>query len=421
MILNLSNIKVRETILSAFTLIFVILLLIRLPANAQQEVADYQNKKLQLEKEIEYTNALIEHNSETTQITLADLSLLQHSIDARMSLIQLYQDEQQVLYDTIFTHLICIHNLSEKINRLRDEYSRMIKAAYRQRNPYFQLFNIASAGSFHQAINRLNMLRTYTSRRKAHINSIVSTEKKYDAAVVSLEKKIEANELLIADLQLQTSQLNENKIAKQKSISELEKMRKQLLAQNRHLQHHHHQLKLKIDQLLLDEMELDIDGSLHLKTDVSEEQLSALFEVSMGKLPWPSQEGVLALEFGEYQHPDLKWVKIKNNGVNVMTRKGAKARAVFDGVVTRVVEVPNFYQVVILRHGEYLTVYSNLIDVEVQSGQHVKAKCDLGTIVTNSETDRTELHFEIWRGKDLLDPMLWLLKQQDAVQFYQYK
>jgi len=112
--------------------------------------------------------------------------------------------------------------------------------------------------------------------------------------------------------------------------------------------------------------------------------------------------------FGEQRHPDLSEIKIRNNGINLLTHRGALARAVFSGEVTRVLSVPNFNHVVILRHGDFLSVYSNLGEVYVEPGMIVDTKQDIGIVFTDVENKKTELHFEIWNGKELMDPTYWL-------------
>ena len=114
--------------------------------------------------------------------------------------------------------------------------------------------------------------------------------------------------------------------------------------------------------------------------------------------------------FGEHPHPVLKNVKTRNNGIDLMTEAGAEARAIFAGVVTRVMNVPNNNNVIIIRHGEFLTVYSNLDQVYVRIGEKVTIKQKIGTIFTNKDDNKTELHFEVWQSKTLLDPEEWLAK-----------
>ena len=137
-------------------------------------------------------------------------------------------------------------------------------------------------------------------------------------------------------------------------------------------------------------------------------KLSENFENNKGKLPWPSEKGVISGTFGEHPHPVLKKVKINNNGIDILTSEGSNAKAIFDGVVTRIMNVPNYNNVVIIRHGEYLTVYSNLNEVFVKKGEKVKTWQDIGYIFTDKEDSKTELHFEIWKAKTLQNPLHWL-------------
>jgi septal ring factor EnvC (AmiA/AmiB activator) len=138
--------------------------------------------------------------------------------------------------------------------------------------------------------------------------------------------------------------------------------------------------------------------------------LSGDFSNNMGKLPWPVDWGVVSSTFGEHPHPVLTKVKVKNNGIDILTKQGAQARSVFNGTVTRVLSVPNNNNVVIIRHGEYLTVYSNLDQVVVKQGEQVKTGQVIGTVFTNPDEARTEIHFEVWQSKTLLDPGEWLRK-----------
>jgi murein DD-endopeptidase MepM/ murein hydrolase activator NlpD len=139
-----------------------------------------------------------------------------------------------------------------------------------------------------------------------------------------------------------------------------------------------------------------------------EQVLSSSFASNKGKLPWPSEHGVITGRFGEHPHPVLKYVKVKNNGIDISTEKGALVRTVFNGKVSRVMSFPNLNKVVIIRHGEYLTVYSNLEEVNVKDGQTVTTKQLIGKIHTNPEDSKTDLHFEIWLGKSTQDPQEWL-------------
>ena len=108
----------------------------------------------------------------------------------------------------------------------------------------------------------------------------------------------------------------------------------------------------------------------------------------------------------------LKNVITKNNGIDILTDKDAKARAIFDGEVTRVMSIPNYNYVIMIRHGEFLSVYSNLSEVIVQKGDRVTTRQEIGNIHTDTKDNKTELHFELWQGKTLLNPLLWLAEEE---------
>ena len=119
----------------------------------------------------------------------------------------------------------------------------------------------------------------------------------------------------------------------------------------------------------------------------------------------PNLDGFISTCSGENS---LLWVK--NNGIDLLTNVGENARAVFDGKVISVRTISNSNVAVIVRHGEYFTVYSNLVEAFVKTGDEVRTKQPLGVVYTNPTESKTESHFEIWKGKVLLNPQYWVVK-----------
>ena len=135
-------------------------------------------------------------------------------------------------------------------------------------------------------------------------------------------------------------------------------------------------------------------------------ELSNNFVANKGKLPWPADKGEIVDYFGEQPHPYLKGIKVKNNGITISTTSGSRARAVFEGEVSKVLILPGSGKVVIVRHGEFITVYTNLKETFVSNGDKVRTKEEIGIIV--SDKGKTEFEFQLWKGTELLNPIYWI-------------
>ena len=139
-----------------------------------------------------------------------------------------------------------------------------------------------------------------------------------------------------------------------------------------------------------------------------EKIISSDFEKNAGRLPWPTIRGIITGKYGEHQHPDYKSVTIRNDGIYISTGKGEIARSIFKGIVSRVFTIPGENYTVIIKHGDYYTLYHNLINVKIKAGQSINTKDVIGTIFTNETTKETILYFQIWKETEKRDPELWL-------------
>jgi murein DD-endopeptidase MepM/ murein hydrolase activator NlpD len=383
---------------------------------AQSQKNELESEKQQLEKAIEYTNGLLEDTRNSKKATLNELTLLNNKISKREKLLQNYRKEQSLLNDSVFMMLQQIDKSSTEIELLKDEYARMVYSAYKNDNIYQRMVYVLAAEDFNQAYQRLSYYREYSSYRKKQIALIEAATKEYSVKVGMLEIKVAENDALLASLNEESEQLQYEKDLKKGTIANLKKQEKELIKSQANYQKKANELKKRIEQIITEDIASSVPGSVaNSKTELNmtpaEEIVSNNFSLNQGRLPWPSERGVVSSGFGEQEHPDLKGIKIRNNGINIISQKNANARAVFDGEVTRVLSVPNFNNVVIIRHGDYLTVYSNLDEVFVKKGATVKTKEEIGSIFTDHENFKTELHFEIWKGKTLLDPLRWLANE----------
>jgi len=215
------------------------------------------------------------------------------------------------------------------------------------------------------------------------------------------------------------SKLAREKQVKDNTVTMLTRREKDLRKQIKEKELAAKKLQKTIDDIIAKEIAAAAQKSSASKPTASstfaltpeEMQLSVSFEENRGKLPWPTERGVVSSTFGTKPHSEIQNVYVQNNGIDIITSSGSTARAVFSGTVTAVRSVPTYRNVIIVRHGEYLTVYANLDDVKVKEGDKITTKQVLGTIHTDAENSRTEIHFEIRKGFTLMDPSDWLAKK----------
>jgi septal ring factor EnvC (AmiA/AmiB activator) len=391
---------------------------------SQESKEKLQKTKKQLEEDIRYTSKLLEETHRTKQNSLNKVILLNQQIEKRESLIKTISGEVDQIQVQMEVQRGHISTMSEELKKMKNEYARMIYYAYKNLNAYNRLLFIFSAEDFNQAYRRLLYYQQYSAYRRTQAELIRDAQMKLDRKQKELEETKQQKLTLARSEESEKGQLTQEKEEKDKTVQQLSQKEKTLESALREKQKTAEKLEREIEKLIAAEIKAaserakktdSRDAKTKMKTTRTEimltndeQVLSSSFASNKGKLPWPSEHGVITGRFGEHPHPVLKYVKVKNNGIDISTGKGASVRTVFNGKVSRVMSFPNLNKVVIIRHGEYLTVYSNLEEVNVKDGQTVTTKQMIGKIHTNPEDSRTDLHFEIWLGKTTQDPQEWL-------------
>jgi murein hydrolase activator len=391
---------------------------------AQVSKEKLQKTKKQLEDEIKLTNALLEQTQKTKQTSLSQLLILNKQIEKRESLIETMNNEIGQMEIQIAVEGIQIQKLSSELTKMKEEYAKMIYYAYKNLNAYNRLMFIFSAKDFNQAFHRIKYYQQYSAYRRKQAEIIQAMQVEVTRQKRDLELSKGDKLTLVETKEQEKARLSQEKLDKDKSVKELTQKEKQLMATLKQKQQAADKLQREIEKLITQEIEAAARRAKSTvkneakpkmettKTDImltpKEMELSSSFAANKGKLPWPSEKGIITGLFGEHPHPVLKYVKVRNNGIDITTVAGAGARAVFKGKVSRVMSFPNLNKVVIIRHGEYLSVYSNLETVIVKDGDEVSTKQMIGTVHTNTDDSRTELHFEIWLGKTIQNPQEWL-------------
>ncbi|MDP1623405.1 MAG: peptidoglycan DD-metalloendopeptidase family protein [Bacteroidales bacterium] len=360
--------------------------------------------KQKLEEEIRNTADVLSRTQKNKEISINKLKILAKQIKNREALINAINRELNEVQVTMTVDSIQIDRLSKQLHDLKLGYARMIYNAYRIMNGHNKLMFIFSARDFNQAYQRLRYYQQYASYRRSQAERIQSTQKAILAHRQDLEE-IRGQKLnLVNSKQLEKQKLDHEKTEKANAVKELSTKEKQLYATLKTKQQAARRLEAAIEKLIAEEIKASDNRS-------SKKELSSTFSANRGRLPWPCDRGFISGSFGEHNHPVLKHVKVKNNGIDIMTDQGSAVKSVFGGVVSRVMSFSGLNNVVIIRHGEYLTVYSNLDEVNVRDGQEVTVKQTIGKVHSNSGEQKSELHFELWHGKKIQDPEEWLTKK----------
>jgi septal ring factor EnvC (AmiA/AmiB activator) len=389
--------------------------------NAQDRKAGLQQEKKQIEEEIAYTNKLLGQTQKNRRSTMDELAVLQQKIRQRERLINTVQAEVILINNEIKETTDSIFSLKVELKKLKEEYAKMIYYAYRNRSSYDRLVFLFSSRDFNQAYRRLKYFQQYGAYRRMQAELIIKTQASLLEKEQQLEQQKTDKQNLLAEEQNEKNLLENEKGDADRTVQNLSQKEKELKASLRAKEKAAAKLQKTIENIIAEEIRLAEERARAETTSKTssgfaltpeELQLSENFASNKGKLPWPTERGIVSSTFGEHQHPVLPRVKIINNGIDILTSEGEHARAVFSGVVTRIISVPNFNNVVIIRHGEYLSVYSNLDEVMVSKGQEVRTKQNIGRVYTNQSENKTELHFELWKAKDLMNPSYWLAKKR---------
>lgn len=387
----------------------------------QDKKSQLQARKAKIEEEINYTNKLLSETKKNKQASLNQLVLLNKKISKRQELINAISGEIGQIDQKINQTNDTIAELTETIKNLKEEYSKMIYYAQKNRSSYTRLMFIFSAENFNQAYQRLKYFQQYSSYRQNQVRVIKETQALLAEKVALLQKQKGDKVQLKTMEESEKQKLSKEKTEQDQTVRKLTQKEKDLLKKLRENEKAAKKLQKAIEDLIAEEIRKAKESAKKAGTKPtpentfgltpSELKLSSTFSGNKGNLPWPTERGVISATFGEHPHPVLKGIKTKNNGIDITTSGGAVARAVFDGEVTSIMSLPSYNNVIIIKHGEFLTVYSNIGQVYVKKGDKVTTKQKLGAIDTD-DTGRTKLHFELWKGKVLQNPEAWIIKSR---------
>jgi len=377
-----------------------------------QSIDELRKKKEKTNEEIKYTSKLLEEARKNEKKTLNKYNILNKQIELRTSLITGINSEVGVLGEFIDQNAWLVSSLNSDLDELKKEYANMILFAQKNQTNYSKVLFILSANSFNQAYKRMMYLRQYAEYRKKQAELIKWIHDLIESKVNKLQMQRTEKETLLQSKKREADQLTQEKKQQGQYLTTLQQKQKDFEKKLREQQRIEAQLSRAIERIIEDEVsKAKKSGKATYEMTPEQKLVSGQFEQNKRRIPWPVERGVITDHFGIHDHAVLKNIQVKNNGVDISTAQGSHARSVFAGEVSKVFVVTGGNMAVIIRHGKYLTVYSNLVNVLVKSGDKVSVKQTIGTIGTDSDDgDKTVLKFQIWKENVKLDPEDWISK-----------
>ncbi len=394
---------------------------------AAQSRQELEEKRKRLLREISVTTELLNKTKRDKTTALDRYTTLQKQITQRERLVRLLNNEIAAAEATIERNLQVVASLQRDIEDMRADYARTVRHAYRRKSLSYPLLFLLSADNLNQAFRRWLFLRKYDRYRKAQAEAIAQTQQALQHRAAVLEKTQEQQKHLLNDLQLQYQTLSAELREKERLLRALKADEERLQADLKRQQASHEALNATIERIIREEVRrqaarkeetLATDlGGLSPEAETAPERTAALdafanltqrFKQSRGHLSWPVQKGYVSRSFGRQKHPTLPNIELDNKGIDIRTQEEAAVRAVYEGVVSGVQYVPGHENTVILQHGDYYTVYSNMVEVRVNTGVKVKGGQVIGKVGKNPISNAPELHFEIWYRTQRLNPSSWL-------------
>ncbi|MBP8759224.1 MAG: peptidoglycan DD-metalloendopeptidase family protein [Parabacteroides sp.] len=433
------------------------------------KVKQLENQRKKALEEIEMTNQLLNETKKTARSSLNRLNLISNQILSRKKVISILNQEIGGIDTQINKMRREVNRLEQELKVKQKNYGKSAKGMYKRRKSQDKLLFILSADNFAQSLRRMRYLREFADWQKRQAAEIVVKQREIEEKRSALEKTRKNKQVLLGSRENENQKLQTEESSQKSEVQQLNKKQRDLQAQLKKKKQQADALNQQIEKQIaieiaraeeeariarqkaereraekarlareareirkkqaaasgkkiVEEKEepepepepiraervAEVKGGYAMTRE--EKKLSDNFAGNKGRLPFPvTGRHTIVGTFGEQQHQDLKYVRTNNSGIDIQTSPGADARAVFNGEVTRVFVVPGYNNSVIVRHGNYLTVYSNLSQVYVKAGDRVSTRQSIGKIFTDTEDgNATILSFQLWKEKTKLNPATWL-------------
>lgn len=380
-------------------------------STSQQKELEAQRQ--QLKNEIKQINKLLFSNTKTRKNALTAAEDLQVKLNVRSELIKVTNQQANLLTRRISVNERNIAAQRKELEELKEEYAKMIQKSYASKSLQNRLMFLFSSENFLQAYKRLQYLKQYARFRRKQGQEIAQKTKLLQQLNQTLIDEKAAKLVLIEENREVQASLQKEQLEQQELIKSLKQKERSLAAQIEKKEKQRRAIDKEIDRLIREAIAASNKaagkkGSTTFELTPEAKLIATNFQANKGRLPWPLEKGIVIQGFGRQRHPVVKTTTIQSNGVVLATEPAAQVRAVFEGEVMSVIVIKGSNPSVLIRHGNFITLYSNLGKLYVKKGDQVKAKQPIGEVFTNQQTGKTQIQFGIFNNVKALNPKDWI-------------
>lgn len=369
---------------------------------------DLEEQRKKTLEEITYVDNLLKETAREKNESLNDLKIIGRKLNLRESILKGLQDEISLLADRLSLNTLALGMMEDDLLVLKRDYEKAVLGSYRSSKGNSEVAYILSANDFNQGYKRLKYLQQITKFRRQEAEIIQELKGEIEISKRKMEQDLERISDLKTREEQQKNLLQDEQGRQQKVIRSLSNKEKQLQRELEEKKRIARRIESEISKLLAEERKRSSSS------DVTPEMklISDNFYENKGGLPWPVEKGVITSRFGIHNHPVLKYVKENNSDIEITSSGPTPVRSIFNGTVARVFSIPGANMSIIIKHGKYFSVYSNLVGVSVKSGDKVETRQVIGNVYNDPDKgNEAVLKFMITEETVNLDPELWISKK----------
>ena len=392
---------------------------------------ELEERKAKIQLEIQEKEQLLQSVKSKEKSVVTQLQIQKEKIGLKEKLIKTTEKQTKLLGNDIYVNQIKINQLNRDLEQLRKDYTAMILKSYKSRSEQSRAMFLLSSENFLQAYKRAQYMKQYASYRKMQGQEIEGKTKQLVGYTNKIVVQKTEKEKLITENENEKKELVKEKKEQEKIASQIQKQKGKIIAEIKKKQQETKKIDAQIQKLIREtiaaankktaaakakanpktttaESTKAVESSAKIVLTSEGQLVANNFRANKGKLPWPVEKGAVSLPYGDQPHPVYRTLTVHNSGVEITTENGASARSVFGGEVTKVIKLSPLNIAVFIQHGDYFTVYQNLISVNVSVGDKVSTKQSIGKIRTNGDTGKTILKFLILQNTTYNNPASWL-------------